>query len=132
MEKVLEFKEKKVPVGFAIIDDMWADVPPLNDVPADIEFSAMVKVMHASKLRSFRGDSKRFPKGMRAAIEDIKHAGIPYVGVWFPTTDFCKEDITSTTGICGGRTTSKRKRTAFAVRSTARSYPQHATVILPV
>ena len=88
LEKAREFKEKGVPVRFAIIDDMWADVPTLNDVPADIKFMDMVKIMHGSKLRSFKGDPKRFPKGMKAAIEDLKKEGIPNVGVWFPTTGY--------------------------------------------
>lgn len=88
MQKVKEFKEKKVPVHYAIIDDMWADVPSLNDVPSDISFDEMVSIMHASKMRSFAGDPKRFPNGMKAAIEDIKKEGIPAVGVWFPTTGY--------------------------------------------
>ena len=88
LEKVREFKEKKVPVRFAIIDDMWADVPNLNEVPENIEFGKMVQVMHASKMRSFDADPKRFPKGMKAAIEDIKSEGIDHVGIWFPTTGY--------------------------------------------
>ena len=88
LEKARELKEKNVPVHFAIIDDMWADVPNLNKVPADIEFGKMVGIMHASKMRSFAGDPKRFPNGMKAAIEDLKNEGIPTVGVWFPTTGY--------------------------------------------
>ncbi len=88
LEKVREFKEKKVPVHFAIIDDMWADVPELNEIPRDIDFQEMVKGMHASKMRSFEGDPQRFPEGMAAAIADMKKAGIPEIGVWFPTTGY--------------------------------------------
>ena len=88
MQKVREFKEKNAPVHFAIIDDMWADVPALNDVAPGTSFGDMVRVMHASKLRSFEGDPKRFPKGMKAAIEDMKKEGIQSVGVWFPTTGY--------------------------------------------
>jgi hypothetical protein len=88
MQKIKEFKEKKAPVRFAIIDDMWADVPSLNEVPLDTNFGDMVRVMHASKLRCFEGDPKRFPKGMKAAIEDMKKEGMTSVGVWFPTTGY--------------------------------------------
>ena len=88
LQKAREFKEKNVPVQFAIIDDMWADVPSLNNVPTEIDFWDMVNIMHASKLRSFEGDPKRFPKGMKAAIEDLKKEGISKVGVWFPTTGY--------------------------------------------
>lgn len=88
LDKAQELKEKHVPVGFAIIDDMWADVPELNTIPEDIDFWDMVKIMHRSKLRSFAGDPVRFPKGMAAAISDLKAAGIPRVGVWFPVTGY--------------------------------------------
>lgn len=88
LEKARELGEKKVPVHFAIIDDMWADVPSLNEVPNGITFKEMVRMMHASKMRSFEGDPKRFPKGMAAAIADMKEAGIAEVGVWFPTTGY--------------------------------------------
>jgi len=88
LEKAREFQAKQVPVHFAIIDDMWADVPALNEIPEDISFRDMVKAMHASSLRSFQGDPKRFPHGMKAAISDLKKAGIPKVGVWFPVTGY--------------------------------------------
>ena len=88
LQKAREFKEKNVPIHFAIIDDMWADVPSLNEVPEDMPFWDMVNIMHASKLRSFEGDPKRFPKGMKAAIEDLKQEGVSKVGVWFPTTGY--------------------------------------------
>ena len=88
LEKAREFKEKNVPVYFAIIDDMWADVPALNEIPEDADFGSMVHAMHASKMRSFAGDPKRFPKGMKAAIKDLKKEGLTEVGVWFPTTGY--------------------------------------------
>ncbi len=88
LEKAAEFREKKVPVRFAILDDMWADVPALNEIPADASFGSMVSTMHKSKLRSFEGDPVRFPKGMKAVIDDLNRAGIPNVGVWFPTTGY--------------------------------------------
>lgn len=88
LDKAREFKEKNVPVHFAIIDDMWADVPHLNEIPAEADFHTMVVNMHASKMRSFAGDPKRFPDGMAAAVEDLKKEGIPSVGIWFPTTGY--------------------------------------------
>ena len=90
LKKAREFKVKNVPVRFAIIDDMWADCPDLNDVPADVSFRDMVLAMHATRMRSFEGDPKRFPKGMKAAIADLKAEGIDKVGVWFPTTGYWK------------------------------------------
>lgn len=85
--KAREFKEKKVPVGFAIIDDMWADVPALEELPENIEFSPMVHVMHYSALKQLDGSPRRFKAGMRAAVADLKKY-IPHVGIWFPTTGY--------------------------------------------
>ena len=87
LEKAREFKDKNVPVGFAIIDDMWADTPELDTLPADIEFGPMVKKMHYSELKKFDGSPKRFPKGMTAAVADLKEY-IPHVGIWFPSTGY--------------------------------------------
>ena len=88
LEKAEEFREKNVPVQFAIFDDMWADVPALNEIPSDASFGEMVSRMHKSKLRRFEGDPVRFPSGMKAAIDDLRRAGIPNIGVWFPTTGY--------------------------------------------
>ena len=88
LEKVREFREKRVPIGFAIIDDMWADCPHLEEIPADADFRSMVHEMHQSQMRSFQGSPRRFPKGMKAAVEDVKAMGIPRVGIWFPTTGY--------------------------------------------
>lgn len=85
--KAREFKEKGVPVGFAIIDDMWADVPPLERVPEDMPFGDMAGIMHYSELLNFEGAPRRFPEGMKSAIKDLKEY-IPHVGVWFPTTGY--------------------------------------------
>jgi hypothetical protein len=88
MQKVEEFVSKEVPVQFAIIDDMWADIPGLNDLPEDVDRHTMIKCMHASRMLRFAGDPKRFPQGIDAAIRDMKAAGMPQVGIWFPTTGY--------------------------------------------
>lgn len=85
LEKAREFSEKGIPMHYAIIDDMWADVPGLNQVPLD---KNMIGAMHAGKLATFEGDPRRFPWGMKGAISALKQAGIPKVGVWFPTTGY--------------------------------------------
>ena len=88
LEKAKEFQDKNVPVRYAIFDDMWADVPALNDIPSDASFGDMVMGMHKSKMRRFEGDPIRFPNGMKAAIDDLRRAGIPKIGIWFPTTGY--------------------------------------------
>ncbi|MBO5271079.1 MAG: hypothetical protein J6B77_09850 [Clostridia bacterium] len=88
VKKAEEFREKGVPVGFAIYDDMWADAPLLAYIEDSMTRRETFRTMHASTLRSFEGDPKRFPKGMKAAVDDLRAAGIPYIGVWFPTTGY--------------------------------------------
>ena len=88
LEKAKEFFDKGVPVKYAVIDDMWGDAPNLKTIPADASFDDMVKGMHASKLNSFEGDPERFPKGLAAAVSDLKASGIENVGLWFPTTGY--------------------------------------------
>lgn len=88
LEKAAEFRDKHVPVRFAIIDDMWADVPHLKEIPSEIGFSDMVREMHKSPIRSFEGDPVRFPNGMKHTVEALKEAGIRNVGIWFPTTGY--------------------------------------------
>lgn len=85
LKKAQELREKRVPMHYAIIDDMWAEVPGLNEVALDQEMCA---AMHRSRLKRFGGDPVRFPNGMKGAIEKLKAAGIPQVGIWFPTTGY--------------------------------------------
>ena len=86
-KKAREFKEKGVPIGFAIVDDMWGEVKGLSDYPLD-NLSVLFTGMHKSKLWKFEGDPVRFPNGMKGATEAIKREGIPHVGVWFPTVGY--------------------------------------------
>ena len=88
LEKAAEFRDKGVPIRYAILDDMWADCPMLNEIPRETEFRTMVGFMHKSKLRSFEGDPVRFPNGMKHTVEALKEAGIRNVGIWFPTTGY--------------------------------------------
>ena len=88
LEKAREFRDKRVPVQFAIIDDMWAGVPHLKKILPEIGFSDMVREMHKSPIRSFEGDPVRFPHGMKHTVEALKEAGIRNVGIWFPTTGY--------------------------------------------
>ena len=88
--KAREFAEKKVPVHYAILDDMWADIPDFATIPEEHTFRELVNIMHQSRIRTFDGDPIRFPKGMKAAIDDLRAAGIPTVGLWYPTTGYWK------------------------------------------
>ena len=63
LKKCDEFKEKNIPVKWAILDDMWADVPGLER-SVGVERKEMFSIMHKSRLRSFNADPVRFPNGL--------------------------------------------------------------------
>lgn len=86
LKKCEEFKEKNIPVKWAIIDDMWEEVHDFYDA-AYQNRNEMFDLMHASKLYSFKADPKRFPFGLKKCISDINKYGIK-VGLWHPTTGY--------------------------------------------
>lgn len=86
MEKCTEFREKDIPVRWAIIDDMWADVPDLYD-PHYNNRPEMFAIMHTSPLNSFKADAKRFPDGLAHCIARMHEAGFK-VGMWHPITGY--------------------------------------------
>ena len=84
--KCQEFKEKGIPIKWAIIDDMWAEVHDFYGIPYHTR-SEMFRLMHASKLYSFEADPIRFPNGLKGCIDKMKEFGIT-VGMWHPTTGY--------------------------------------------
>lgn len=86
LAKSREFEEKGIPVRWAIIDDMWAEVHAFYGAHYD-SFEAMVELMHASPLYAFEGDPQRFPHGLSGCIARMKACGLQ-VGVWYPTTGY--------------------------------------------
>ncbi len=84
--KAEEFREKHIPVRWAILDDMWADVPDFYDAPYENR-PEMFALMHASRLHSFEADPRRFPGGLKGAIDKLKEYGL-HVGMWHPTTGY--------------------------------------------
>ncbi len=88
LDKCQEFTDKNVPVRWALIDDMWADVPNLKTLPPDIALGPMISTMHRSKMRSFEADPDRFPRGLAPCIADIKSKYGLSVGMWHPTTGY--------------------------------------------
>lgn len=86
-EKCREFKEKKVPVRWMMLDDMWADCPRLNDIPEGITFWDMIKEMYQTSMRSFAADKSRFPNGLKGCVDKVASYGFE-TAVWFPTTGY--------------------------------------------
>jgi hypothetical protein len=86
IQKCNEFREKNIPVKWAILDDMWGEVHDFYCQEYS-DFSEMVQLMHSSRLYSFEADPLRFPNGLKSCIDKIKEYGIT-VGMWHPTTGY--------------------------------------------
>ncbi len=86
LRKCEEFKEKNIPVKWAIIDDMWAEVHDFYDRKY-MSRPEMFRLMHSSKLYSFKADPIRFPNGLKHCIDGMKDYGMT-VGMWHPTTGY--------------------------------------------
>lgn len=84
--KCEEFKEKEIPVKWAILDDMWGEVHDFYEAPYETR-EEMFKLMHSSKLYSFKADPRRFPNGLKTCIKKINEYDIT-VGMWHPTTGY--------------------------------------------
>ena len=78
LEKAEEFKCKQIPIRWVMIDDMWSELDGENSR----------KVMHDRKLRDFKADLRQFPKGLKAAVLDLKSKYKLKVGVWHPITGY--------------------------------------------
>lgn len=86
LEKCREFQDKGIPVKWALIDDMWAEVRDFYGIDYQSK-SEMSLLMSASKLYSFKADPIRFPNGLKHCIEKMNAYGIK-VGMWHPTTGY--------------------------------------------
>ncbi len=88
IKKCEEFKKKNIPVRWAILDDMWAEVRNFYGKSYNTK-REMIEMMHDSPLDSFEADPIRFPNGLKGCIDRMKEYGLK-VGVWHPTTGYWK------------------------------------------
>lgn len=86
LKKAQEFRDKNIPVKWAILDDMWAEVHDFYGMEYK-DRPEMFRLMHSSKLYSFEADPVRFPNGLKTCIEKMNAQGIT-VGMWHPTTGY--------------------------------------------
>ena len=86
LEKCEEFKTKEIPVKWAIIDDMWAEIRDFYGQEYN-DFGDMVGLMHRSAMWHFEADPYRFPKGLAHTIGKMKEYGLK-IGMWHPTTGY--------------------------------------------
>lgn len=86
IEKCREFRDKNIPVKWAIFDDMWADVP----VYAGIKKREDIPAYDSGALRtiqSFDAAKDRFPNGLKDCIDKVKEFGMK-VGMWHPISGY--------------------------------------------
>ncbi len=86
LQKCREFKEKKIPIRWVLLDDMWGHVRDFYGKTYN-SFGEMCRLMHASALYDYEADPLRFPKGLAACLADIKEMGY-MTGIWYPTTGY--------------------------------------------
>lgn len=86
MQKCDEFEKKDIPVKWAIIDDMWAEIHNFYGEEYS-NMSEMIKLMYRSALYDFEADPIRFPNGLKSCVDKIHKRGIK-VGMWHPTTGY--------------------------------------------
>ncbi len=85
VDKCEEFKNKNIPVKWAIIDDMWAEI---TEFPGKYrKREDMFRLMHSSHMADFEAAKDRFPMGLAHTIEKIHSYGMK-VGMWHPTTGY--------------------------------------------
>lgn len=87
LQKCDEFIAKGIPVRWAILDDMWADVAWTQKLPRFTEHKISFKVMHASKLWDIEADPERFPDGLAHCIAEMNKRGMK-VGIWHPINGY--------------------------------------------
>lgn len=87
LEKCREFAEKKIPVRWAVIDDMWADTDHLDSAEYS-SFREMIDEMHRSSLTDIEASPLRFPGGLGECITEMRKKYGIKAGVWHPTTGY--------------------------------------------
>lgn len=86
IEKCNEFKRKGIPVKWAIIDDMWAEIAQFNGAVYNSR-NEMFDLMHSSSMYNFEASYTRFPQGLEHAVTRMHEYGMK-VGIWHPTTGY--------------------------------------------
>ncbi len=87
LKKCQEFKDKGLPVRWAILDDMWADVDWIKKLPPFTDHSVTFPTMHRSRLHDLVADPERFPQGLAHTIAEMKKFGLE-IGIWHPVTGY--------------------------------------------
>ncbi|MBO5273060.1 MAG: hypothetical protein J6I45_00425 [Clostridia bacterium] len=87
LQKCEELRERKIPVRWAILDDMWAEVDWEKKLPRFTDHSISFGVMHRSTMQDYEADPEHFPHGLAGCIEKMKEYGLK-IGLWHPTCGY--------------------------------------------
>ena len=74
LRKCEELKEKNIPIRWAILDDMWAEIRDFYNRTYDNK-KQMIQLMHRSSMYHFEADPIRFPNGLKHCISKMKEYG---------------------------------------------------------
>lgn len=77
LDKCQEFKDKNIPVRWAILDDTWNDVTNIDN-----------ETKQMRELNDFEAAPQRFPLGLKDCITRIKENYGLTVGIWHPISGY--------------------------------------------
>lgn len=87
LQKCKEFRDKEIPVRWAILDDMWAQIRQFDEVGYE-DRSSMFRVMHSSHMSDFEASYKRFPDGLAHCLKAMREEYDMIPAMWHPTTGY--------------------------------------------
>lgn len=87
LQKCKEFRDKDIPVRWAILDDMWAQIRHFDESTYDSR-GEMFKVMHSSHMSDIEASYKRFPDGLAHCLRKMQDEYDMIPAMWHPTTGY--------------------------------------------
>lgn len=87
LQKCKEFRDKEIPVRWAILDDMWAQIRHFDESTYDSR-GEMFKVMHSSHMSDIEASYKRFPEGLAHCLRKMQDEYDMIPAMWHPTTGY--------------------------------------------
>ena len=87
LSKCKEFRDKKIPVRWAILDDMWAEVAKFDRNTYDTR-EAMFRLMHSSAMTDYEASHTRFPNGLAHCLTRMRTEYNMIPAIWHPTTGY--------------------------------------------
>jgi len=87
LRKCEEFRAKQIPVRWAILDDMWAQIRDFDTCTYSTR-QEMFDVMHASYMSDYEASYKRFPQGLAHCLQQMWEQYQMISAIWHPTTGY--------------------------------------------